>query len=64
MTDKGDSVVLDNGIVSATIAKAGARVTSLVYRGNQMGDRQGLYWGMGGGMWTRGLGDREWSGAT
>jgi len=49
LTDKGDSVVLDNGIVSATITKAGARVTSLTYRGNQMVDTKGLYWSMGGG---------------
>lgn len=49
LTDKGDSVVLDNGIVSATIAKAGARVTSLIYRGNQMVDPKGLYWSMDGG---------------
>src|SRR5207302_8418190 len=49
LTDNGTTVVLDNGIVSATTAKAGARVTSLTYLGNQMVDSKGLYWSMGGG---------------
>jgi rhamnogalacturonan endolyase len=49
VTDNGTTVVLGNGIVTATIAKADARVTSLVYKGNQMVDSKGLYWSMDGG---------------
>ncbi|MDR3405937.1 MAG: polysaccharide lyase family 4 protein [Chthoniobacter sp.] len=49
LTDHGTTVVLANGIVSATISKAEARVTSLVYHGNQMVDPKGLYWSMDGG---------------
>ena len=49
LTDNGTTVVLANGIVSATITKAEARVTSLVYNGNQMVDSKGLYWSMDGG---------------
>src|SRR5690349_9468501 len=48
-TDNGATVVLANGIVSATIIKAEARITSLTYNGNQMVDSKGLYWSMGGG---------------
>jgi len=48
-TDNGSTVVLANGIVSATIIKAEARITSLVYQGNEMVDRKGLYWSMDGG---------------
>ena len=49
LTDNGTTVVLANGIVSATITKAEARVTSLTYNGNQMVDPKGLYWSMDGG---------------
>ena len=49
LTDNGTTVVLTNGIVSATIAKAEARITSLIYNGNQMVDPKGLYWSMDGG---------------
>ena len=49
LTDRGTSVVLANGIVTATIAKAEARVTSIVYHGNQMVDSKGMYWSMDGG---------------
>ncbi|HSI12890.1 MAG TPA: hypothetical protein VK961_12645, partial [Chthoniobacter sp.] len=49
ITDNGSTVVLANGIVSATISKAEARITSLVYQGNEMVDRKGLYWSMDGG---------------
>ncbi len=49
LTDQGDIVTLANGIVSATVLKAGARITSLLYHGTQMVDRKGLYWSMDGG---------------
>lgn len=48
-TDNGTTIVLANGIVTATIRKAEARVSSLIYLGNQMVDATGLYWSMGGG---------------
>ena len=48
LTDNEKTVVITNGIVSATIAKAEARVTSLLYNGNQMVDLKGLYWSMDG----------------
>ncbi len=49
LTDDGTTVVLANGMVSATIKKTEARVTSLLYQGQQMVDKQGAYWSMGGG---------------
>src|SRR6188472_2420201 len=49
LADNGTSVVLANGIVTATIVKAQARITSLTYHGNQMVDPKGLYWSMDGG---------------
>lgn len=49
LTDDGASVVLDNGLITATISKANARVTSLLFKGHQMMDPRGLYWSMGGG---------------
>jgi rhamnogalacturonan endolyase len=48
VTDNGTTVVLANGIVTATITKAVARVTSLIYNGNQMVDPKGIYWSMDG----------------
>lgn len=36
LTDRGSSVVLANGVVSATITKATAKFSSLLYQGNQM----------------------------
>ncbi|MEA3208710.1 MAG: hypothetical protein QOE70_1767 [Chthoniobacter sp.] len=49
LTDNGTTAVLANGIVTATIIKAQARITSLTYNGNQMVDPKGLYWSMDGG---------------
>ena len=49
LTDHGATVVLANGIVTATILKEGARVTSIIYKGKQMVDPKGLYWSMDGG---------------
>jgi rhamnogalacturonan endolyase len=50
LTDNGNTVVLDNGTVSATIVKSSAKVSSLLFRGRQMvaTDRQ-IYFSMDGG---------------
>lgn len=49
LTDNGTTVVLANGIISATIVKAEAKITALTYNGFQMIDPKGLYWSMDGG---------------
>jgi len=49
LTDRGTTVVISNGIVTATIQKAEARITSLLYQGSQTVDPKGLYWSMDGG---------------
>jgi len=52
LTDHGSTVTLDNGIVSATVVKTNAKVSSLMYRGYQMvataSNRQ-IYFSMDGG---------------
>ena len=45
--DRGDSVILDNGIVKATIVKAGARVASFQFHGKEMANA--MYYSMDGG---------------
>src|SRR5260370_33587471 len=50
LRDNESTVVLDNGVVAATIVKTSARVASLLYQGFQMvaTDRQ-VYFSMDGG---------------
>ena len=50
LRDNGSTVVLDNGVVAATIVKTSARVASLLYQAFQMvaTDRQ-VYFSMDGG---------------
>lgn len=50
MTDQGATVLLENGVVSATIDKATAHVSSLKYRETEMTRaREGIYYSMDGG---------------
>src|SRR5262249_26406759 len=52
LTDHGSTVVLDNGIISATVVKTNAKGSSLMYQGRQMvataSNRQ-IYFSMDGG---------------
>ena len=52
LTDHGSTVVLDNGIIAATVVKTNAKVSSLMYQGRQMvataSNRQ-IYFSMDGG---------------
>lgn len=50
LTDNGSTVVLDNGVITATLVKSNARVASILYQGFQMvaTDRQ-VYFSMDGG---------------
>ena len=50
LTDHGSTVVLDNGVITATLVKTNARVASILYQGFQMvaTDRQ-VYFSMDGG---------------
>jgi rhamnogalacturonan endolyase len=47
LADKGGAIVMDNGIVTVTINKARASVTSLRYQGHEMAN--GIYYSMDGG---------------
>jgi len=44
VAETADSFTLDNGIIAANITKRSGTLTSLVYRGMQMLNRQGGYW--------------------
>jgi rhamnogalacturonan endolyase len=47
LKDQGATLVMDNGIVTATINKAGGRIISYRYRGNEMAST--IYYSMDGG---------------